>query len=279
MPTESLVSICIPAYNHEKYVKVALDSVLNDAYQNKEIIIIDDGSTDGTAGVIEEWIDDNHHKIPVKFFSRPNKGICATFNELVSHAAGVFITLLASDDYLLENSLGPRVNYLLERDDKFAVIGDAIAIDDNGEILYDSAMVGLYKVDINRYLHDESLRREIIYNWAVPGPVLMVKSEIYKKLGVYNSRLKVEDWDYYLRMVSQNMLGFIPDKVSAYRVHGENFSRKKGVKCSMYAQMIKTAFYNISLFKFKDQVLLLRFVCLNAMAYLKNFILFRCRRK
>lgn len=272
-----LVTICIPAYNHEKYIRLALDSVLVDSYSAKEIIIINDGSTDLTHQEIESWISTNSENININYINRENKGICETLNELITLSSGKYLVLLASDDYLLQDSIVKRVEYLELNSNKLAVFGDAIVVNENNEIIYRSALEGLYKVDTAKYFNDSSLRQQIITRWAVPGPVLMVNKDIYKELGVYNVKLMIEDWDFYLRMVSKNLVGFIPAKVSAYRVHEKNFSRKTGVACVMYKQMIKIALYNFSLFTFKAKLELSFAILKNVGSLLINGVLLRCR--
>ena len=269
----------MPAYNHEDYVECALDSVLSDDYFNKEIVIVNDGSTDSTHDVISGWIKKNKDAINVRYISRPNKGICRTLNELVDKAEGEYVVLLASDDYLLDKSIEVRLAYLKQHTDKLAVIGDAVVVNDNNAVLFDSALHGLYKVNTKKYLNDSSLKRQIITNWAVPGPVLMVKKEIYTLLGKYDERLKVEDWDFYLRMVSKNLLGYVPNKVSAYRVHEFNLSRRKGVACGMYIQMLKIAAYNFKNFSLGSKLLLSLVTAKNIISLIANMMLLRCVKK
>ena len=77
-----LVSIIIPCYNHEQYVNYALSSIIEDTYPNIEIVIINDGSTDNSDGIINEWISQHQAKISIKYKNRGNRGLCKTLNEL-----------------------------------------------------------------------------------------------------------------------------------------------------------------------------------------------------
>ncbi len=86
-----LVSILIPYYNHKQYVAQTLDSILNDTYPNKEIVIINDGSTDPDISVINDWIERNSSKLSINLISRANKGITKTFNELARTSKGKYI--------------------------------------------------------------------------------------------------------------------------------------------------------------------------------------------
>ncbi|MDB9938744.1 glycosyltransferase family 2 protein [Candidatus Thioglobus sp.] len=118
MSKEQLVSFLIPYYNHKQYVGQTLDSILNDTYPNKEVIIINDGSTDNDIGVINDWIDRNSNTLPIKFISRENKGITKTFNELARASKGKYIVFCASDDYLINNTIKDRVSILEKKSRK-----------------------------------------------------------------------------------------------------------------------------------------------------------------
>ncbi len=93
-----LVSVLIPAFNHERFVQRCLDSVLEDPYPTKELIIIDDGSTDKTAERIADWVATHCMDLPIEYVRRENRGIAATLNELVARASGEFLRPGASDD-------------------------------------------------------------------------------------------------------------------------------------------------------------------------------------
>ena len=117
-----LVSIRIPSFNHRQFVEQALDSVIQDSYPNKELVIIDDGSTDDSAAVISRWIDTNGHRIAVNYSRHPrNLGIARTLNELVKRCAGEYIAGVASDDYLLPDGILQRYLYLQEQHRRYTL--------------------------------------------------------------------------------------------------------------------------------------------------------------
>ena len=116
-----LISVIVPAYNHEQYICVALESARQQTYPNIEICIIDDGSADATVARISGWVAKHQNDIPVTFLARENRGVTATLNELVDSSNGAYIAALASDDYLLPSSLSDRLNYLIENPQKRAV--------------------------------------------------------------------------------------------------------------------------------------------------------------
>ena len=122
MKNKPLVSFLIPYYNHKQYIGQTLDSILNDTYPNKEIIIINDGSTDTDISVINNWIERHSSTLPIKFISRENKGITKTFNELARTSKGKYIVFCASDDYLINDTISNRVSILEKNQEKMVLI-------------------------------------------------------------------------------------------------------------------------------------------------------------
>ena len=248
-----LVSIIIPAYNHEKYILKVLNSVLEDRYQNKELVIIDDGSTDNTNYLITEWIKNNTNKLNIKYKCRDNRGVSKTLNELVRMSSGEYICIVSSDDYLLDGGIAKRVEYLQKNLTKMAVFGDCVVVDQNNKNILNSGLRDYYKAHIENYKEEKSLKNEIIIRWSVPGPVFMARKIMYTKHNMfYRENLIGEDWDMYLRLVSKNYLGFVDFKVSAYRLHHSNTCMNFENK--ILVDRIKTIFYNIKLFEVKDKI-------------------------
>lgn len=224
-----LVSILIPAFNHGRFVQRCLDSVLEDAYPAKELLIIDDGSTDDTAERIAEWVAIHCMEIPIEYVRRENRGISATLNELAARASGEFLRLGASDDYLLSGGLEAQVGYLLAHPAKGAVIGDSIVVDREGNKLHDSGMCDLHGADKQLYGSDDGIRRAIIGQWAVSGPVALIRKSALETVTLWTEGLRIDDWDLFLRLAADNALGFIDVSVCAYRLHGANLSKTRHV--------------------------------------------------
>jgi glycosyltransferase involved in cell wall biosynthesis len=220
-----LVSVLIPAYNHERFVQRCLDSVLEDPYPAKELIIIDDGSTDKTGERIADWVATHCMELPIEYVRRDNKGIAATLNELVARASGEFLRPGASDDYLLPGGLEAQVRYLQEHPDRGVVIGDSIVVDQDGNKLHDSGMRDLHRANKSLYRSDDGIRRAVIRQWAVGGPVALMRRSMLDTVYRWNEGLRIEDWDLFLRLAAQDAIGFIDVSVCAYRIHGKNLSK------------------------------------------------------
>jgi glycosyltransferase involved in cell wall biosynthesis len=222
-----LVSVLIPAFNHERFVQRCLDSVLEDPYPSKEIVIIDDGSSDRTGERIAEWVALHGHKLRVEYVRRENRGISATLNELAARAHGEFLRLGASDDYLLPGGMEALVNYLLMHPRKRAVVGDSIVIDGDGKRLHDSGMRDLHGADKRLYASEEGIQRAVITQWAIGGPVTLLRKSALETVDRWTEGLRIDDWDFFLRLAACDALGFIDVRVCAYRLHGNNVSKTR----------------------------------------------------
>ena len=251
--SQPLVSILVPAYNHEDYVSTTLNSILSNSYVNKEVLIINDGSTDETPNIIFEWVKKNHNKIDIIYKSRENLGVVKTLNELISLSNGKYIYNLASDDCLLDGGIETMVSYLQNNKEKMAVIGDSALINKESKIIFKSTLKDYFDARVEKYQSDENLRNEIILRWSVAGSVFLARKKLYSFPEFsYNDKLQQEDWDMYLKLVSKNYLGFVKSCVSKYRIHEANISRVNHK--SIIINRLNAIRYNIFLFNFLDQL-------------------------
>lgn len=128
---EPLVSVLMPCYNHEAYVAEAISSVLAQTYKNVELIVIDDGSTDGTWAEIEK-LSSRH---AFRAIRRKNKGLIETLKELRALAHGEYLTILASDDRFYPHKIEVMVRELLQNPSAGLCVARSDRIDDKGNVL------------------------------------------------------------------------------------------------------------------------------------------------
>ena len=92
-----LISVIVPIYNREKYLRTCLDSIVNQSYKNLEIILVDDGSTDDSVTICEEYATDD---LRIKIIRQENQGVAAARNAGLRQAAGQYVGFVDSDDWL-----------------------------------------------------------------------------------------------------------------------------------------------------------------------------------
>lgn len=134
----SKVTICVPFFNQENYVEETLDSVFSQSYEDYEVIIRDDMSTDNTASAIKKYFEKNKPKIRyLIIYGEKNVGVVESFNIMFSKANGEYIALQGGDDLSLPSRIEESV-YLLEIYNRDLVAVDAKGIDENNNIIFES---------------------------------------------------------------------------------------------------------------------------------------------
>lgn len=244
-----LVSILIPYYNHSHFIRQTLDSIIADTYPNKEIIIINDGSSNPDDFNITSWIDEHQNDIAIRYIKRENRGISKTFNELTNLAKGKYLMPCASDDYFINSTITARVKLLETNPSKMIVISDNIVVNDHGDILYNSNLFEMRKGRKRNYLNNFLLKRELIIRWGLAGPSWLGHKDIFNTIGDLDESLIVEDWDFFLRAAAKNLIIFYDGKVSAYRLHENNTISNPEKQNRMILDRAQTAKKNIKNFK------------------------------
>ena len=177
-----------------------------------------------------------------KLIQQENAGVVKTLNRLIDLANGEYITLIASDDKLFENGIYKRVEFL-KKTNYSAVIGNACVIDEYDNIIKQYASSQHFRGKLKNLLNEKKFYKELLLQWCVAGPCLLLKSDVYKLIGKYDESFFVEDRDFYLRLIENNLLGYLPDTIACYRVHGNNSTsaNKKGIRIECARINIKHA--------------------------------------
>lgn len=132
-----LISIIIPAYNHENYVGPAIRSAIDQTYHNLELLVVDDGSSDGTWEAVKSLEADCRERFRrVELIRQENRGICETLNTLLEAARGEYFLRLDSDDQIKPWSVEKQHAFLRDNPDFVLTVGDNEIIDENGQTVY-----------------------------------------------------------------------------------------------------------------------------------------------
>ncbi len=222
-----LISVLVPVYNHEKYIAKAIESIINQTYNNIEIIISDDSSLDSSLSIIMDYAEkDNRIQV---LDNKINKGICGNFNQLFDNAKGSFIVFFSGDDVMLPTKIERELSLLLDDSDAVVIHHNAWVIDENDNILYKHLQKNLPLLNPL----DWGLKVDWFHAKKI-SPLLpttcLARREYY--LGArYNSHLKGKHEllftieDYYHFPMGKWL--YIKEPLSMYRMHPENFSNSK----------------------------------------------------
>lgn len=228
---EEGVSYLIASYNHSKYIIYLLDSILQDIKilnKNTEIILIDDGSTDNSKELINNWVSNVPKELKIEILYQTNIGFNATLNKLISLSSYKFLRICGSDDIVIPGSSLLMYSYLEKDDNLIAVSGDGIVIDGEGNKIYDSS-IKHHKGRIEKLIDPNLVNSEIILNWCLTGPSTLIRRSHYDDLS-YDENEVIDDFFLFLSIVNKNGLKIIPNKVNYYRIHDTNVSKTKDTK-------------------------------------------------
>jgi glycosyltransferase involved in cell wall biosynthesis len=208
-----LVSIAMPVYNAEKYIRQAIDSVLGQTYPHFELIMVNDGSSDKSKEIILSYKD-----IRIRYFENElNLGIAKTRNKCIQHAGGKYIAVLDNDDIAMASRLEKQVEFL-ESNMDYALCGSFYdVIDGNGNI------VNKIKLPVT----DKEIKTYLLFENCFCNSSVMIRSTLLKERPYIESYDMIEDY-YFLYSISKSKkLSNLPVFVTQYRVHGKNTSIEK----------------------------------------------------
>lgn len=219
-----LVSIVIPCYNHENYVQESIQSVIAQDYDNIELIIIDDGSSDNSVNKIEEMIQACQQRFKrFEFRYRPNKGLCNTLNEALEWCEGKFFSPIASDDILLPYKTKLQV-------EEFSKVNVSNIVAIFGAILPFCSGEKVTNKKIKFYKKSYTFNDVFFRKSKLSAPSVMLVTEKIRSVGGYNMNFKIEDFYLWLKLTEDgSKVIYLNTPLVFYRRHDENLSKKEGV--------------------------------------------------
>jgi len=211
MSVKRKVSVIIPTYNRAQMLERALQSVLSQTYDNVEIIVIDDGSTDNTSEILDKYDSS------IKHYSILHKGVSAARNMGIKKAKGPWIAFLDSDDYWLEGKLERQLKYMVEKDYLVAQTGEKWKRSGNW------VMKGERHEKPEGWIFEQCLPLCVV----TPSAVVVDKT-VFNEVGTFDESLPAcEDYDMWLRMALKYRVGLLDDKlVVKVGGHKDQLSKK-----------------------------------------------------
>ena len=203
MINKPLVSVMMPTYNNAKYIKQAIESIYAQNYENIEIIVIDDGSTDDTKEIVKQYKD-------IKYFYIEHKGISFARNVALEKSKGEYIAFLDSDDYWLPEKLNTQIQYFKENSDCEIVFTKY-------ENFFEDE-----KLKTNKRAMHEKIMEKFLKQYL---PSSIIKKELFEKYGNFDENFSgVEDTEFLYRIKKNgvNISYIIPNVLYVRRIHGQN---------------------------------------------------------
>jgi glycosyltransferase involved in cell wall biosynthesis len=217
-----LVSVVIPAYNHEKFIAAAVESVLQQSCGDLELIVIDDGSQDRTGDIIKSYTDSR-----LSYLYQENQDAFNTINRGLGLAKGKYIAILNSDDVYTLDRLEQVLNYQQETNAD-CIITDVVPISDDGEEFIDPHFGWNVWHTKNRTFYKQC---NDLYTAFLKGNLMVTTSNLFmtakaaKRVGNFCSLRYLHDYDYIFRMMLAHPEGvhyMVQEKLLYYRIHSGN---------------------------------------------------------
>lgn len=207
------ITVVVPSYNHAQFLEATLRSIFRQTLAPSRLIVIDDGSTDGSPRVAERTLNDA--TFPAELIARSNRGLSATLNEGLAASAGEYFAYLGSDDLWLPEFLRRRVEVLRQRPRAALAYGHAYLIDGENRIVDCTA-------DWASYVDGDA--REMLLRTIGPmSPTVVYRREVLRR-HVWNESSRLEDYEMYLRLSVEGEFAFDSRVLSAWRRHEGNAS-------------------------------------------------------
>jgi alpha-1,3-rhamnosyltransferase len=211
--TQPLVTVIISSYNHAAYIEASIRSVLEQTYSPIELLVYDDGSSDGSVAIIQKLADD----YGFFFQAQTNQGLSRTLNAGIARARGEFIAPFGSDDIMLPDRFERQLPWLLKHPKVGIAAGNIIKIDERGE----------HHPRKRQRQHPERLLDfEALFLGTQQGPAtatLLFRKEALLDIGGFNPEIRLEDLYVELKIAERGwLIGIMDDILAYYRVHPTN---------------------------------------------------------
>jgi len=220
---QPLVSICIPTYNNARFLRESLDSIVNQTYSNKEIIVSDNASTDGTKEIADEYVK----KYGVRYYRNAKTvDMYDNFNRCINLAHGEFVAIYHSDDIYRVNIVEKEANFLQSHSNAGAVFTSGSSINEKGETIGTFNLPKELKgKDI--YTFEDIYITLLKYGNILSCPTCMVRKDVHKEVGFYDVRRfgRPADLAMYLKILEKFPIGIIDESLHKYRI-----SKTQGIK-------------------------------------------------
>ena len=207
MASSPLVSVIMPVYNGERYLPQAIESILGQTLRDFEFIILNDGSSDGTAPLIERFacLDSR-----IRVYHQENRGLVAAINRLLALSQAPYVARMDADDISLPHRLEAELNFL-EANYSVALVGSAIEL---------ISSLGMPSHIVRFPTSDHDIRRALLHHNCIAHPAVMMRKDAVQAVGGYRKCFAAaEDYDLWLRLAERFQLANLRDPVLQYRVH------------------------------------------------------------
>ena len=225
---EKLVSVIVPCYRHEKYIKACLESIMAQTYQNIELLVCDDCSPDSSYEIICSMRKELEARFTSVTLIRNdvNQGVTKNLNKMIQLSRGEYIKDIASDDMLMPNCIEDLVNYIETNPCDIAF--------SNGWEIGEETLYIPSEEQLKKKIYEEKpksgkgLTGDICAYNFISSPAAMYPRKTFDTYGIYDDSLMIEDFEYMLRVSVNGRIGYLDKETIWYRVADNSLSHYDG---------------------------------------------------
>ena len=207
------VSVIIPTFNRAHVLSRAIDSVLGQSFEDFELLVVDDGSADGTAELMERY--GRWHPRVRYLVQSANAGVSAARNRGMNEACGRLIAFLDSDDEWLPEKLAAQVSFFDEAPRDVGLL--------YGGVRTVGASTWVFRPKTRGWIHPNLLERNVIHSTSN----VMIRREVFEKIGGFQEQIPaIEDWDYWIRVAKHFAIDYLEEDQSYYYESPDELNRK-----------------------------------------------------
>jgi glycosyltransferase involved in cell wall biosynthesis len=242
---KNTVDVVVPLYNNEKYATAAIASILSQIFPVRKVIIVDDGSSDRSAEIVEQYFA---HEPRVKLVRGEHRGASATRNRGIAQSDAEFIAFLDSDDLWDPLKLELQMAVLMHNPAVGCVYCDYRIMDENGNIVSDAYVL---KPTLQGDVFSRLLTGNLLSGSA---SAIVVRRSLFRRTGLFDESLAfAEDWDMWLRLAKISEIRFVDRPLTFIRVHSSQMQANAGK--SRYAQRMHRLIHHLRIWsKWPDDV-------------------------
>lgn len=209
-----LVSVILVAYNAERFLADAINSVLNQTHKNIQLIVVDDGSTDATADIARNFLDSR-----IEFYRlTENRHISFATNVGLKYVKGEYIAIIDSDDMWAENKLEKQLEYLRDHPEHRACFTWVDLIDENGSVINESNLPLYYLFACKTDTQEEWLRFFFFMGNRLNNPSSLVETKAAREVGDHHLfYIQAQDMEWWVRFTKKYSFGVIEEPLTKYR--------------------------------------------------------------
>lgn len=235
-----LVSILINCYNSANYISRAINSVINQTYNNWELIIWDDGSTDNTVNIIKNFKDDRIRL----FLQEKNLGLCKSRLNVIEKINGSLVSILDADDYFESEKISKQINVFKNKKD--------VALCTTWTKFYDEnlSIKKIFKSDLN----NNDLKKKLLFHNIIPHSSIMYKKEAAIEVGWYSKNYEYsQDYDLTLKLIQKNDIHLIKEHLTNIIQPKDNMSNSPYFKKIRIEENLKLLKNNLKFFEISSK--------------------------